>query len=149
MRGKLCWRLLWCSSRFVALMLRLLLPLWLRLHCHRGQESRVYLAEGWPNGADKLKSGMGLEHTRHRSSINAFVHTLSCPTNRLLKETLENSPLPQRPGRGINTDSRLRRLLVSHASLNPKRDLMCPWSHPPTQLPTHPERDPHRTRPDH
>ena len=35
-----------------------------------------------------------------------------------------NSPLPQRPGRGINTDSRSRRrLLVSHASLNPKRDL--------------------------
>ena len=81
------------------------------------------MAEGWPNGAEKLKSGMGLEHTRHRSSINAFVHTLSCPTNRLLKETLENSPLPQRPGRGINTDSRSHRLLVSHASLNPKRDL--------------------------
>ena len=88
-----------------------------------GQESRSYLAEGWPNGADKLKSDMGLEHTRHRSPINVFVHILSCPTNRLLKETLENSPLPQRPGRGINTDGRSRRLLVSHASLSPKRDL--------------------------
>ena len=27
---------------------------------------------------DKLKSGMGLEHTRHRSPTNAFVHILSC-----------------------------------------------------------------------
>ena len=27
---------------------------------------------------DKLKSGMGLEHTRHRSATNAFVHILSC-----------------------------------------------------------------------
>ncbi len=27
---------------------------------------------------DKLKSHMGLEHTRHRSPINAFVHILSC-----------------------------------------------------------------------
>ena len=27
---------------------------------------------------DKLKSNMGLEHTRHRSPINAFVHILSC-----------------------------------------------------------------------
>ena len=27
---------------------------------------------------DKLKSGMGLEHTRHRSPIHAFVHILSC-----------------------------------------------------------------------
>ncbi len=26
----------------------------------------------------KLKSGMGLEHTRHRSPTNAFVHILSC-----------------------------------------------------------------------
>ena len=26
----------------------------------------------------KLKSSMGLEHTRHRSPINAFVHILSC-----------------------------------------------------------------------
>ena len=27
---------------------------------------------------DRLKSQMGLEHTRHRSPINAFVHILSC-----------------------------------------------------------------------
>ena len=27
---------------------------------------------------DKLKSHMGLEHTRHRSSVNALVHILSC-----------------------------------------------------------------------
>ena len=27
---------------------------------------------------DKLKSGMGLQHTRHRSPANAFVHILSC-----------------------------------------------------------------------
>ena len=27
---------------------------------------------------DKLKSHMGLEHTRHRSPINALVHILSC-----------------------------------------------------------------------
>jgi transposase len=27
---------------------------------------------------DKLKSDMGLEHTRHRSPTNAFVHVLSC-----------------------------------------------------------------------
>ena len=27
---------------------------------------------------DKLKSEMGIEHTRHRSPINAFVHVLSC-----------------------------------------------------------------------
>ena len=29
---------------------------------------------------DKLKSGMGLQHTRHRSPINALVHILSCLT---------------------------------------------------------------------
>ena len=27
---------------------------------------------------DKLKLQMGLEHTRHRSPVNAFVHILSC-----------------------------------------------------------------------
>lgn len=27
---------------------------------------------------DKLKSEMGLEHTRHRAPTNAFVHILSC-----------------------------------------------------------------------
>lgn len=29
---------------------------------------------------DRLKSQMGLEHTRHRSKTNAFVHMLSCVT---------------------------------------------------------------------
>jgi len=28
--------------------------------------------------SDKLKSQMGLEHTRHRSPTNAFVHVISC-----------------------------------------------------------------------
>ena len=27
---------------------------------------------------DRLKSGMGLEHSRHRSPANALVHILSC-----------------------------------------------------------------------
>ena len=27
---------------------------------------------------DKLKSSMGLEHTRHRSPSNALIHILSC-----------------------------------------------------------------------
>ena len=27
---------------------------------------------------NKLESGMGLEHTRHRSPINALVHIVSC-----------------------------------------------------------------------
>ena len=27
---------------------------------------------------DKLKSAMSLEHSRHRSPVNAFVHILSC-----------------------------------------------------------------------
>ena len=27
---------------------------------------------------DKLKTEMGLEHSRHRSPTNAFVHVLSC-----------------------------------------------------------------------
>ena len=27
---------------------------------------------------NKLKSGMGLQHTRHRSPINALVHIVSC-----------------------------------------------------------------------
>ena len=33
---------------------------------------------------DKLKSGMGLEHTRHRSATNAFVHLLSFLTAYML-----------------------------------------------------------------
>lgn len=36
---------------------------------------------------DKLKSQMGLEHTRHRSPINAFVHILSCLTAYMLGKT--------------------------------------------------------------
>ena len=92
----------------------LLAPSWRSVTTHASAATRC--SEGWPNGADKLKSGMGLEHTRHRSPINAFVHTLSCPINRLLKEILENSPSPQRPGPGINIDS--RRLLAGEMFLN-------------------------------
>lgn len=33
---------------------------------------------------DKLKSQMGIEHTRHRSATNAFVHILSCLTAYML-----------------------------------------------------------------
>jgi len=36
---------------------------------------------------DKLKSQMGLEHTRHRSPTNAFVHILSCIGAYALGET--------------------------------------------------------------
>ncbi len=36
---------------------------------------------------DKLKSDMGLEHTRHRSATNAFVHILSCLTAYMLAKT--------------------------------------------------------------
>lgn len=36
---------------------------------------------------DKLKSNMGLEHTRHRSPTNAFVHILSCLTAYMLGKT--------------------------------------------------------------
>lgn len=36
---------------------------------------------------DKLKSQMGLEHTRHRSPTNAFVHILSCLTAYMLGKT--------------------------------------------------------------
>ena len=39
---------------------------------------------------DKLKSGMGLEHTRHRSPINAFVHILSCLAAYSLAEAKGN-----------------------------------------------------------
>ncbi len=35
---------------------------------------------------DTLKSSMGLEHTRHRSPINAFVHILSCLAAYQLKK---------------------------------------------------------------
>lgn len=36
---------------------------------------------------DKLKSEMGLEHTRHRSPTNAFVHILSCLAAYMLGKT--------------------------------------------------------------
>lgn len=36
---------------------------------------------------DKLKSEMGLEHTRHRSPANAFVHILSCLAAYMLGKT--------------------------------------------------------------
>jgi len=29
---------------------------------------------------DKLKSQMGIEHSRHRSPTNAFIHLMSCLT---------------------------------------------------------------------
>lgn len=35
---------------------------------------------------DYLKNKMGIEHTRHRSAINAFVHILSCIISYSLKE---------------------------------------------------------------
>ena len=36
---------------------------------------------------DKLKSGMSLEHSRHRSPVNAFVHLLSCLVVYILGKT--------------------------------------------------------------
>lgn len=36
---------------------------------------------------DKLKSEMGLGHSRHRSSTNAFVHILSCLAAYVLGKT--------------------------------------------------------------
>ena len=35
---------------------------------------------------DRLKSGMGLEHTRHRSHTNALVHIISCLAAYALSE---------------------------------------------------------------
>ena len=40
-----CFAQLPSYGRFVALMPRLLPPLWLLLHCHRGQESGIYFAD--------------------------------------------------------------------------------------------------------
>ena len=36
---------------------------------------------------DKLKTSMGLEHSRHRSPTNAFVHILSCVAAYMLGKT--------------------------------------------------------------
>ena len=46
---------------------------------------------------DKLKSDMGLEHTRHRSPTNAFVHILSCLAAYMLsknKVAMKGVPYP-------------------------------------------------------
>ena len=46
---------------------------------------------------DKLKSDMGLEHTRHRSPTNAFVHILSCLKAYILgtrKVAMKGVPYP-------------------------------------------------------
>ena len=49
---------------------------------------------------NKLKSGMGLQHTRHRSPINALVHIVSCLAAYTLAQpegTIANSghiPIP-------------------------------------------------------
>jgi len=41
---------------------------------------------------DKLKSEMGLEHSRHRSPVNAFVHILSCLSAYILGKTKIRMP---------------------------------------------------------
>ena len=46
---------------------------------------------------DKLKSDMGLEHARHRSPTNAFVHILSCLAAYMLsknKVAIKGFPYP-------------------------------------------------------
>lgn len=44
---------------------------------------------------DKLKSEMGLEHTRHRSPTNAFVHILSCLAAYMLgKQKVKMTEIP-------------------------------------------------------
>ncbi len=43
---------------------------------------------------DKLKTSMGLEHTRHRSPANAFVHLISCvAAYRLGKTKVKMGPI--------------------------------------------------------
>ena len=42
---------------------------------------------------DKFKSSMGLEHTRHGSPTNAFVHILSC----LVAHTLGKTKISMKP----------------------------------------------------
>jgi Transposase DDE domain len=47
----------------------------IRCPLFRGKVSKRFLIE---TVLDTLKSEMGLEHSRHRSVINAMVHILSC-----------------------------------------------------------------------
>jgi len=46
----------------------------------REPEGKVLADKGYISRElfDRLNSQMGLEHTRHRSPINTFVHILSC-----------------------------------------------------------------------
>ena len=49
---------------------------------------------------DKMKSTMGLEHTRHCSPVNALVHTLSCLAATTLaqpKVKIGNISIPTTP----------------------------------------------------
>ena len=89
------------TSRLVALMPRLLLPFWLRLYLLPWPEYRNLLCRQQQAGGlmknllplldklppkrsiiktlfAKLKWGMGLEHSRHRSPVDAFVHIPPC-----------------------------------------------------------------------
>ena len=64
--------------RFVVLMVRLLLPLWLLLHCHRGQERGIYVAHSIkvavchnpPISHNKVFPGMG---QRGRTAMGWFL----------------------------------------------------------------------------
>ncbi len=61
-------------GRFVSLMPRLMVPFCILF--------------------DKLKTSMGLEHTRHRSPANAFVHLISCvAAYRLGKTKVKMGPI--------------------------------------------------------
>jgi hypothetical protein len=83
-----------CHARFVQPMGRLLLPPALLTHCLRGEETGIrktmknYLLAWLDNIPlrkrfiietlfDALNSSQGLEHSRHRSPTNAFVHIFS------------------------------------------------------------------------
>ena len=64
------WRELFCFSRFLSLgQGSVSLPLLDELLPRKGSSSATLFA--------KLKSGMGLKHTGHRSSLNGFVPILS------------------------------------------------------------------------
>ena len=60
---------------------------------------------------DRMKSQMGLEHTRHRSPINAFVHILSCLA------AYTRSAKKRSACGAFNGPSRLSRIRVSLAFL--------------------------------